>query len=177
MSLISLWWMFWTFRSKEIQVKISLGLKWPWANHSVQWCVSMHSGASTSITVCVPSEGEKDVGGHAQHYPGHGEHGRLRRVRELPAQSLHWVSQIQRIRHLPQQTQPGQETCQPAGNRALLFHSKCWPTHTRSDRACFGNMAFNKTFTSIRYRKEHKHHIYPPYVTLYSQWSVDAVVL
>lgn len=72
----------------------------------------------------VALKGEKDVRSHPQHHPRHGEHGGLRRVRELPAQPFHRVCQIQRIRHLPQQTQPGQETRQPAGDRALLFHSK-----------------------------------------------------
>ncbi len=162
------------FWNMKIMIK---WLQWPWANDSVQWCVLMYSGTTTSVTLYVPSEGEKDVRSHAQHYPGHGEHGRLRRVRELPAQSLHWVGQIQRIRHLPQQTQPGQETRQPAGNRALLFHSKCWPTHTRSNRAGFGNIAFNKTFTCIRHRKEQRHHIYSPCITLCSQWSVYTAVL
>lgn len=81
------------------------------------------SGVAGWLTCAVvaPPAGEEDVGRHPEHAAGHDGAGRLRRVTELHSQPVVRVGQVQRVGRIPEQTQPGQETSQSAGDRALLL--------------------------------------------------------
>lgn len=48
---------------------------------------------------------QENIRGHSDHHPGHGNHWRLRRIRVLPPQSIHRVSQVDCVGDVPQQTQ------------------------------------------------------------------------
>ncbi|XP_051911859.1 SLIT-ROBO Rho GTPase-activating protein 1b isoform X2 [Hippocampus zosterae] len=92
-------------------------------------------GGRTNGTAGSRSAGEEDVGGHAERPSGHDGAGRLRRLAELRPQSLVRVGQIQRVRRLPEQTQPGQEAGQPAGDGTLLLHGEsAVGEHPRTER-------------------------------------------
>lgn len=70
------------------------------------------------------SPDQKDVRGHPDHHPGHGDHWRLRRVRVFPPQPIHRVGQVHCVRDVPQQAQHCQEEGQPAGDGAVLLHGE-----------------------------------------------------
>lgn len=70
------------------------------------------------------SPDQKDVRGHPDHHPGHGDHRRLRRVRVFPPQPIHRVGQVDCVGDVPQQTQHCQEKGQPAGDRTVLLHGE-----------------------------------------------------
>lgn len=67
---------------------------------------------------------QKNIRSHPDHHPGHGDHWRLWRVRVFPPQSIHWVSQVDCVRNIPQQTQHCQEKGQPARDGAVLLHGQ-----------------------------------------------------
>lgn len=67
---------------------------------------------------------QKNIRGHPDHHPGHGDYWRLRRVWVFPPQSIHWVGQVDCVRNVPQQTQHRQETGQPARDGAVLLHGE-----------------------------------------------------
>lgn len=61
------------------------------------------------------------MGSDSDHPAGHDGAGGLRRLPELHPQPVFRVGEVQRVRRLPEQTQSGQETSQPAGDGALLL--------------------------------------------------------
>lgn len=79
---------------------------------------------SSSTPPCITSADQKDIGGHPDHHPGHGNHWGLWCVRVFPPQPIHRVGQVYGVRDVPQQTQHCQEKGQPAGDRAVLLHGE-----------------------------------------------------